>query len=468
MNAGNNPIHPILLVDDERGALDSLSIALEFNGINNVLTCNDSSRAFEMAETNDVEAIFLDLIMPGVGGEDILDRLTLQLPDIPVIITTGVGDIDTAVRCMHKGAFDYITKPVDTERLSASLVKALEFRNLKRQNAILARNLLMRENGVPEAFEEFITRDRQLLSVLRYCEAVARGSEPVMIQGETGAGKEILARGIHRASGRAGSFVAVNLAGLDDQMFSDTLFGHVKGAFTGADAPRKGLIESAYRGTLFLDEIGDLGEASQVRLLRVLQEREYLPLGSDNPVNMDTRILAATHHDLPELTRQGRFRQDLYYRLKTHIVRIPPLRERKADIPLLLDHFLALAAEDSDKPTPSYPPELLTLLRSYHFPGNVRELRAMVYDAILTHPGKLLSTSAFQKAMNEPSPSEHPGGMEENLFRSCEQLPTLKEASEALVREALLRTEGNQRIAAGMLGITPSALSRRLKPREDD
>jgi DNA-binding NtrC family response regulator len=266
--------------------------------------------------------------------------------------------------------------------------------------------------------------------------------------------------------------VSVNVAGLDDAMFSDTLFGHRKGAYTGADQAREGLIARAAGGTLFLDEIGDLSETSQVKLLRLIEERKYYPLGSDVPKESDARVVCATHRSIEALLSQGKFRRDLYYRLSGHKVHLPPLRERKEDIPLLVDAFLAAAAEGEGKRKPTPPPELCTLLSTYDFPGNVRELRMLVSDAVVRHRGGVLSLDSFRKAVGSretsPPPEESadadasvPAGPTD-LFGEMPRLPTLKEAEEQLVAEALARARNNQGIAASLLGITRQALNKRL------
>jgi DNA-binding NtrC family response regulator len=256
------------------------------------------------------------------------------------------------------------------------------------------------------------------------------------------------------------------VAGLDDTVFADTLFGHVRGAFTGADQARRGMVEEAGDGTLFLDEIGDLSIPSQVKLLRLLQEGEYFPLGSDRPKRLKARVIVATHQNLAAKQAAGTFRRDLYYRLCTHHIQVPPLRERKGDIPLLLDHFLKEAASALGKKKPTPPKELTQLLATYSFPGNVRELRAMVYDAVSIHRDRILSMESFLKVIERPESHISPAVAmlsENNPFTNFEHLPTFVEGAELLVTEAMARASGNQSIAARLLGITQSALCKRLK-----
>ncbi|MFZ5762169.1 MAG: sigma-54-dependent transcriptional regulator [Thermodesulfobacteriota bacterium] len=472
MAQGAYPPHPVLLVDDEAHTLASFDIALRAHGITNILRCQDSREVATILQATEVEVLLLDLMMPHLSGQEILTRTSRDYPELPVIVVTGVNDVDTAVQCIQHGAFDYVLKPVEAERLLPSIGRALEIRRLRRENSALSSRFLADSLAHPEVFAPIVTGHPRMQALFRYCEAVAGGQQPVLISGETGTGKELVARALHDLSGRKGQFVAVNVAGLDDQVFSDTLFGHAKGAFTGAERPRPGLVEKAAGGTLFLDEIGDLSHTSQVKLLRFLEAREYYPLGSDLAKSSDARVLVATHQEVDALQREGLFRKDLYYRLRTHHVHIPPLRERKEDIPLLLDRFLAEAAREFDKKKPTYHQELVTLLKGYHFPGNVRELKAMVFDAVSNHPSRMLSAEAFRALMtkerlagagNLAAASEQGG--ESGWLAGLDQLPTIREATRLLIREALRRADNNQRVAAHMLGITPQALNQRLKRR---
>jgi DNA-binding NtrC family response regulator len=471
MTGARFPTLPVLLVDDEVRALQGFEIALRSGGIDHVLCCPNSEEVMPLLSRQEIEVMLLDLWMPGVSGEEILSKVAQEYPAIPVVIVTGVNEVDTAVRCIKGGAFDYLVKPIDKNRLVTTVGRAIDLRELQRENSMLKVGLLSAELKNPEAFSAIAHGSHAMRSIFQYVEAIAGTSQPVLITGETGVGKELIARVIHTVSGRKGAFIPVNAAGLDDNIFADTLFGHRKGAFTGADETRDGLIGQAAGGTLFLDEIGDLSSISQIKLLRLVQEREYFPLGSDVLKRTDTRIIVATNQDIQALLQSGKLRKDLYYRLYTHHVHVPSLRERMEDLPVLVDHFLeeTSAALGKKKPTP--PKELFALLRSYPFPGNVRELKSMIIDAVSSHRRGVLSLECFRKAIGHQEPITPAAadlfsqGRESPLAFS-EKLPTIRQAERWLIAEAMRRAGGNQAIAARMLGITRQALNRRLRRAE--
>ncbi len=347
-----------------------------------------------------------------------------------------------------------------------------ERKQLESEISSLKKHLLSGELENEAVFASIITKSKKMRAIFQYIEAVAKSDKPVFITGETGVGKELIARSVHIASGLMGEYIAVNVAGLDDTMFSDTLFGHKKGAFTGADKNREGLIVRASGGTLLLDEIGDLSKSSQVKLLRLLEERIYYPLGSDTPEKSNARIIACSNQDIQEQIENGTFRSDLYFRLCAHHIYIPPLRERLQDIPLLVDHFIREAAKAMNKDKPAISLELLTLLSNYPFPGNVRELQAMIHDAIVLHKSGKLSLESFKKFMKKRNGQYHESQQfsEENtssLKTIFGHFPTLKEIDDYLVSEAMKNAEDNQRSAASLLGITRQALNQRLRKKKD-
>jgi len=478
---GLYPQLPVLLVDDDEIALHNYKLLLRSEGINNYTMCQDSRRVIPLLEKSDYETIVLDLMMPHVSGEELLKQISKDFPAIPVIVITALDDTETIVRCVKNGAYDFIVKPVNRNRLITSLKRTLQVKQLERENISLKASILSHKLNNPWAFSDFTTRSEKMLSLFRYMEVIASSPEPILICGETGSGKELIAKSLNKLCHREGQFVSVNVAGLDDQLFTDTLFGHLKGAFTDAHQVRRGLVEQAENGILFLDEIGDLSLPSQVKLLRLIQEHEYYPIGADVPKQSNAKVIVSTNKNLELLQETGEFRKDLYYRLRVHHIEVPPLRERKEDIPLLLDHFIMEASQDLDKKPPTVPHELYTLLSVYHFPGNIRELRAMVFDAVSKHASKKMSMISFREAIKAENQNSldnlaqkyenHPEKIDlENgsplglpLIQFSHRLPTLRIAQELLIREAMARADYNQSIAAQMLGITRQALNRRLK-----
>lgn len=443
---------PIFIVDDEPEILMAVDTTLRMAGMDNIVTISDARDVIRQMERQIPSLMILDLNMPHINGGRLLKIVRKTYPKIPVIILTGAIDVDMAVKCMKIGAMDYVVKPVEEDRLVAAVKQALSFNSHENKITNSPASDLFSQIKNPGAFSRIITQDEKMHSIFHYIEAIAPSSQPVLILGETGVGKELLGQPIHTLSKRKGKLIVVNVAGLDDNVFSDTLFGHVPGAFTGAQKIRQGLIEQAAGGTLFLDEIGDLALTSQVKLLRLLQEREYLPLGSDKIRHSDARIIASTNLDLWALEKKGIFRKDLIYRLSTHTLTLPPLRDRLLDLPLLLDRFICQAANELDKPIPELPKPLIEQMESYPFKGNIRELKSMVHDAISRYKKGPITADLFKGLAVSGA-----GGGHSNL------LPTLKEASKKLVEKAMKQSRGNQSIAAGILGISQQALSKRLK-----
>jgi DNA-binding NtrC family response regulator len=465
------PENPVLLVDDEQQFIFSAETSLMSNGINNINSTTDSREVINILSKNDHSLVVMDMNMPHISGAELLPHIIEKFPDMPVIILTAVNDVENAVNCIKAGAFNYILKPVDDSRLVSTIKGAIDIKNIRQENKRLKDYLLSDKLHNPEAFSEIITKSSSMRSIFKYIEAIEKSPLPVLVTGETGVGKELIARAIHKTSGRKGELVSLNVAGVDDNLFSDTLFGHKKGAYTGADNERKGLIEQAEKGTLFLDEIGDLAIESQVKLLRLIQDGKYYPLGSDLAKLADVRIVCATNVDINSMKESRSFRKDLYYRLQTHHIHIPPLRERKKDISLLINHFIEKAAVQLQKQKPTPPKELYTLLSTYNFPGNIRELEGIIFDAVSVHSSGVMSLDQikekiFYKNRSRDLFSDSEFG--EELISFPENLPTLKEIEDALIKEALNRTEGNQTIAAELLGMSRRALNNRLSRKKDD
>ncbi len=461
------PVNPILIVDDEKSILKSMEFTFRSDGYDNIACIQDSRSVMDYIASNPVEIIFLDITMPIISGEEILNEVHKNYPDIPVVIITGLNDVKTAVSCMKLGATDYLLKPIERNRLLLTVNNILELRNMRRQYSILKEHMLSLGLNNPAAFSHIITQNKQMIAVFKYMEALGNSQEPVLITGETGTGKELFAQAMYNLHPYGGKYVPVNVAGLDDHMFTDTLFGHVKGAYTGTAGPRAGLVEKAENGLLFLDEIGDLSLPSQVKILRLIQEKEYYPLGSDILRRSNCRIVVATNADLKEKMKDGSFRKDLYYRLFVHTIRIPPIRDRKDDISLLADYFLEEAARSFRKKKPTPPKELFSVLKSYSFPGNVRELRSLIYNAVSQHESKIMSLDVINETINksikESIPVESCNDPDENIFHLLDNIPTLECMEKLLIREALLRSENNQSMAARMLGITRQTLRKKLK-----
>jgi DNA-binding NtrC family response regulator len=478
MSVSLNPSKPILLVDDEEHFLMSAELALNANRLNNVETCSDSSKVMDMLKVKEYSMIALDINMPKISGIELLPIILENYPEMVVIIITAINDVENAVECMKLGAFDYLVKPIDDERLISSFNRGLYFANVRHENLRLRESLFKEKLEYPESFSHIITNSSKMHSIFKYIEAIAKTNLPVLVTGETGVGKELIAKAIHEISDRDGELVSLNVAGVDDNLFSDTLFGHKKGAYTGAEKDRKGLIEQAENGTLFLDEIGDLNIESQVKLLRLLQDGKYYPLGSDVAKLSDARIIVATHKDLDKMKDDDSFRKDLYYRLQAHHVHIPPLRERKKDIPILISHFLNKASEALGKKRPASPKELYTSLTNYTFPGNIRELEGIIFDAVSRHTSGILSLESIRKktlanekdVVSSATLAANPENFNESLIFTS-QFPTFKAAELLMIKEALKRSDNNQTIAAQLLGITRRALNnriQRLKEKEPD
>ncbi|MCP4702530.1 MAG: sigma-54-dependent Fis family transcriptional regulator [Gammaproteobacteria bacterium] len=471
----------LLIVDDERSHLkilnDILKQAYEMKAALNGKQALE--RSFSEPKP---DLILLDIQMPDMDGFEVLAQLKgdARTKDIPVIFITAMDAKADEAKGLEAGAADYIAKPflpaivkarIKTHlSLQRSIREVRETRiqaeSLEKQVGALNRSLAHATLKNPDAFREFVTGSPKIFSLFHYMEAIADSGEAVLITGETGTGKEVIAKCLHRLGRPDKSMVPVNLAGLDDTAFSDTLFGHKKGAFTGANQERKGLVSEAEGGTLFLDEIGDLASASQIKLLRLLQEKQYYPLDSDKTYRMNVNIVAATHRNIEGMMQEGQFREDLYYRLSAHKIKIPALRERPEDIPQLVECFLNEATESMNRPALKASAKLLTLLNLYNFPGNIRELRAMIFDAVAQQrTGSTLSMNSIRQALEEKRNTGDSEAAKGDILLLNSRLPTLEEAEQMLISEAMRQAGNNQGIAASLLGISRTALNRRVNRR---
>ncbi len=454
----------IYIVDDEKRLLDSLFITLKTSGFEHVATYNNGRAVLDILPLQECRVMLLDLFMPEISGEEILEQVRLRCPHVQVVVITGVNETDTAVRCIKNGAFDYLVKPVDPQRLITTVRRAMNHALLVMQNEQLRDRLLSGRPDHPEYFEDIISNDPRMKSIFSYLEVIAFASDPVLITGETGTGKNLIASAIHRASRRKGRFVSLNTAGLDDNLFSDTLFGHVRGAFTDARESRKGLVEEAAHGTLFLDEIGHLSPASQVKLLNLTQDHVYWPLGSDKPHESRARIIAATNQDIDERLGPSKLRRDLYYRINAYHVHLPPLRERGEDIVLLARYYIEKACAELNRQREELCPGIAALLKSYDYPGNVRELRSLIFGSMARGGMDIL-----KNVMSEHAGADFVPAGDENFDQPQKQwvypdpLPSLSQAVSLLIGQAMKKSGGNQARAARMLGISRQALNRRMK-----
>ena len=463
----------ILMVDDDPPLLRATQINLERAGIGPVDTMADSRMVMSRLAQHQPQIMLLDLSMPHINGMELLPIIHKRYPNIAIIIMTATMDLHTAVDCMKMGAVDFLTKPVERASLVSRVLKTMEIQGLHGRLTEMSNRLLSGRVDQEEVFAPIITKSSKMIRIFQYLESIATSNEPVLITGETGVGKELVAQALHRLTLKDQPFIAENVAGIDDTIFADTLFGHVQGAFTGATHPRPGLVERAEHGTLLLDEIGDLSPSSQIKLLRLIQERTYSPLGSDHNKPLQARILVTTHQNLAELVSLGKFRQDLYYRLTTHKVTMPPLRERREDIYPLLLHFIRQAATAMNKKIPPPPESITDMLNNHPFSGNIRELRSMTMDAASQYKGSgPLPLTPFHTAMRtrllpiEIQPLSQPTPPTLHLeLPITTPLPTLKEGFKImetfLIEQALQRSQGNRSRAASLLGLSRQALYNR-------
>lgn len=438
----------ILIVDDEPVTVSTLKRLLRRRGHRDVETCLNGNEAISKIKETDFDIVILDYLMPEIDGLKVLAETKPYKPSTEFLMLTAVDDLPTAVKAMRLGAFDYLLKPVNAELLLLALDRAYERRGLRIGLVNPERD--GNASGLSDAFSGIITRCPRMKGLLSYAQVMAKSGNPILLTGESGTGKELLARGIHAAGVRPnGPFVAVNVSSIPESLFESQFFGHVKGAFTGAERDFPGLFEQADGGTLFLDEIGELPLNLQVKLLRVLEERNIVPLGDTKPVPVDVMIVSATNRDLDKACQEGSFRLDLLYRLKSVLIHLPPLRERIGDVPLLASHFLEKACLRRGKQIEGFSPDTLDWLNSREFPGNIRELAQMVDNAALVADSSII----FPHHLGVKAPPAP------TLSRT---LCTLKENDKAHIAYVISKTGGDRKEAARILGVTVRQVQRRL------
>ncbi|HET9683614.1 MAG TPA: sigma-54 dependent transcriptional regulator [Gemmatimonadaceae bacterium] len=442
----------VLIVDDETGILESLGILLRNAGFA-THTARGGRAGLEQLSALQPDIVLSDVRMPDVGGVEILAAARQQDPDTPVILMTAQATLQSAMQAVNEGAFYYIQKPFRNDELLAILKRAAEHRELRVENRSLRQEIKRREGPVGS---RPVGNSRSWLDVLRLAETVAPTESTVLIQGESGTGKEVVARYIHELSARADhTFASINCGALPESLLESELFGHVKGSFTGAIKDKSGLFTAAAKGTFFLDEIGETTPATQVKLLRVLQHREVIPVGATDPQPIDVRLIAATNRELEEEIRRGSFRTDLFYRLNVIALHLPTLRQRAEDIPLLATHFLSRIAELRQEPAKELSKSALDALCSYSWPGNVRELENALERAVILTPGDEIPSSALPERVTERV-------SEPLVAERVPTNPTLESIERAYIMWVLQSESGNKSRAAEVLGIDPSTLYRKL------
>ncbi len=443
----------ILVADDEESHRMMLRAVLEEEGYE-MAEAADGLEAVRAVEQEPFDLILLDIRMPGLDGVETLTEIRKISPHVPVLMMTAYASVKTAVEALKAGAFEYLIKPLDIEELKILIEKALEHYHLREENLALKERL-----GDRFDFSSMIGKSRKMIEVFDLLAQVAPSDATVLILGESGTGKELVANALHQNSPRASQpFIKISCAALPETLLESELFGHEKGAFTGAVARREGRFWAAHRGSIFLDEVGEMNATTQTKLLRVLQEKEFEPLGSTRTIKVDVRVIAATHKDLEKEVREGRFREDLFYRLNVVPVSIPPLRERKEDLPSLAIHFLTIYGEKNRKKLKEISPKALDLLIRHDWPGNIRELENFIERAVIVARGEMITPAdlppqiqALSKGKEEDQGILFPSGI------------SLQDAEKALILKTLEDTGGNRSRAADILGINRRTLQIKLK-----
>jgi two-component system response regulator AtoC len=456
-------VKTLLIVDDEKPTRDALRMALEESF--DCYLAADLKQATQVLKSEDIDLLFTDLRLGADSGMDVLD-VALSLPHPPVaLMMTAYGSVDTAVEAMRRGAWHFVTKPLNLDEVELLLKRAVRSRSLEKENVKLtAENEVLKESKAKASYglERLIGRSQQMARVASKIEQIAPTRATVLIEGESGTGKEVVAHTLHDLSGRPGEkFVAVNCAALSSQLLESELFGHEKGSFTGASQRRVGRFEQAHGGTLFLDEIGEIDAQTQVKLLRALSERTIERVGSNTPVKIDVRVIAATNRRLAEMVKEGTFREDLYFRLNVLGIEMPPLRQRKEDVVLLADSFLEEFAKENNRPLKPLTEAAMGLLYAYDWPGNVRELRTAIEHAVVMSNQSTLDVQHLPDCITGGGHTFESQSSKNTL--APEEEFNLHALERRAIQSALRETDGNRTKAAELLGISRRTLQRKLR-----
>lgn len=444
----------VLVVDDEKNYLIVLEDLLEDEGYT-VVTASSGAQALEIINTTPVDTVLTDIKMPGISGTDLLDRILSRDPDLPVILMTAFAEVDQAVAAMKRGALDHIQKPFDNTHIKRAVARGVEKRSL-------VKNIRLLEAELGTLWGDIVGKSKAMERVFSVMKRVAGAPTTVLITGESGTGKELIARGLHRASSRSKApFVSLNCAAVPENLLESELFGYEKGAFTGAVSLKQGKFEYADSGTVFLDEVGEMALGLQVKLLRVLQEQEFQRVGGNKDIKVDVRVLAATNKDLKQEVEKGRFREDLYFRLNVVHIEVPPLRERRDDIPFLAAHFLKKFGEKLGRQVNAVDPDVTASLYKYSWPGNVRELENVIERAMVLCKGNTITEADLPPEIRESPEIEE--SVDTLISWEKGLTETLDAIEERMIRQALERAGGVQAKAAKMLHVSRSNLQYKLK-----
>lgn len=438
----------ILIIDDEDNIRNGLATNFELEDYE-VKTASNGQEGLDLVAKGDIDLVITDLRMDGISGEEVVKHVTTETPGIPVIVLTGHGSIDAAVEAMKSGAYDFLTKPLNLDQLNLIVKRALENRELSLQH-----KLLKEEIESSACLEQMIGRSAEMQKVFSMIKKVAPAKASVLITGESGVGKELVANAIHNLSGRKDkAFIKVHCAALSESLLESELFGHEKGAYTGADSMQKGRFELAHGGTIFLDEIGEINQNVQIKILRVLQEKTFERVGGEKSISVDVRIVAATNKNLEEEVKAGRFREDLYYRLNVVHLKVPSLKERKDDLPLLIDSFIKKFAAENEKEIIGIDSKAKAALLKYDWPGNIRQLQNCIESSVVMSNGKQIKLEDLPLSVSEYTGQEAisiPMGI------------SLEDAEKIIIMQNLSANKGNKSKTADVLGIGRKTLHRKL------